>query len=76
MICLLNRIPCRRLWPCPCHLLPATCRYSVPRLHLPAKAIAAAKAAGKTPDTFYCLQARPSPPACLPFAACLPASVW
>lgn len=30
--------------------------YSFPQLHLPAKAIAAAKAAGKTPDTFYCLQ--------------------
>jgi len=30
--------------------------YSFPRLHLPAKAIAAAKAAGKTPDTFYCLE--------------------
>ncbi|KAI7845708.1 hypothetical protein COHA_000822 [Chlorella ohadii] len=30
--------------------------YSFPRLHLPPKAIAAAKAAGKTPDTFYCLQ--------------------
>lgn len=29
--------------------------YSFPRLHLPAKAMAAAKAAGKTPDTFYCL---------------------
>ena len=32
------------------------CRYSFPRLHLPPKALAAAKAAGKTPDTFYCLQ--------------------
>jgi glutamate--glyoxylate aminotransferase len=31
-------------------------RYSFPRLHLPAKATAAAKAAGKTLDTFYCLQ--------------------
>lgn len=30
--------------------------YSFPRLHLPPKAIAAAKAAGKTPDTLYCLQ--------------------
>lgn len=30
--------------------------YSFPRLHLPPKAIAAAKAAGKTPDTFYCLE--------------------
>jgi glutamate--glyoxylate aminotransferase len=30
--------------------------YSFPRLHLPPKAIEAAKAAGKTPDTFYCLQ--------------------
>ena len=29
--------------------------YSFPRLHLPPKAVAAAKAAGKTPDTFYCL---------------------
>jgi len=29
--------------------------YSFPRLHLPPKAIEAAKAAGKTPDTFYCL---------------------
>jgi len=30
--------------------------YSFPRLHLPQKAIDAAKAAGKTPDTFYCLE--------------------
>jgi glutamate--glyoxylate aminotransferase len=30
--------------------------YSFPRLALPAKAIAAAKAAGKEPDTFYCLR--------------------
>ena len=30
--------------------------YSFPRLHLPAKAIEAAKQAGKTPDTFYCLE--------------------
>ena len=29
--------------------------YSFPCLHLPPKAIEAAKAAGKTPDTFYCL---------------------
>lgn len=29
--------------------------YSFPRLHLPAKAIQAAKEAGKDPDTFYCL---------------------
>jgi len=29
--------------------------YAFPRLHLPPKAIAAAKAAGKAPDTFYCL---------------------
>ena len=29
--------------------------YSFPCLHLPQKAIDAAKAAGKTPDTFYCL---------------------
>lgn len=36
----------------------STHRYSFPRLHLPPKAIAAAKAAGKTPDTYYCLQAR------------------
>ncbi len=35
---------------------PTMRRYSFPRLHLPPKAIAAAKAAGKTPDTFYCLQ--------------------
>lgn len=35
---------------------PGFCRYSFPRLHLPPKAIAAAKAAGKTPDTLYCLQ--------------------
>ena len=66
--------------------LPLPCRYSVPRLHLPPKAIAAAKAAGKTPDTFYCLQARSpqspglAPPACclMPAApslyACVPAS--
>lgn len=30
-------------------------RYSFPRLHLPAKAVAAAAKAGKTADTFYCL---------------------
>ena len=30
--------------------------YSFPQLHLPAKAIAAAKAAGKAPDVFYCLR--------------------
>lgn len=30
--------------------------YSFPQLHLPPKAIEAAKAAGKTPDTFYCLK--------------------
>jgi glutamate--glyoxylate aminotransferase len=30
--------------------------YSFPRLHLPPKAIAAAKAAGKAPDVFYCLR--------------------
>ena len=30
--------------------------YSFPQLHLPAKAIAAAKAAGKAPDVFYCLK--------------------
>eukprot|EP00890_Picochlorum_soloecismus_P003603 jgi/Picsp_1/4243/NSC_01752-R1_alanine aminotransferase len=30
--------------------------YSFPRLHLPPKAIEAAKQAGKTPDTFYCLE--------------------
>lgn len=30
--------------------------YSFPRLHLPPKAVEAAKAAGKTPDTFYCLE--------------------
>lgn len=30
--------------------------YSFPRLHLPPKAIAAAAAAGKPADTFYCLQ--------------------
>jgi glutamate--glyoxylate aminotransferase len=30
--------------------------YSFPQLHLPPKAIEAAKEAGKTPDTFYCLQ--------------------
>ena len=30
--------------------------YSFPRLHLPQKAVEAAKAAGKTPDTFYCLE--------------------
>jgi len=29
--------------------------YSFPQLHLPPKAIAAAKAAGKAPDVFYCL---------------------
>jgi len=29
--------------------------YSFPRLRLPAKALAAAKAAGKAPDVFYCL---------------------
>ena len=29
--------------------------YAFPRLHLPPKALEAAKAAGKTPDTFYCL---------------------
>ena len=40
-----------------CHrTVTRTCRYSFPRLHLPPKAIAAAKAAGKTPDTLYCLQ--------------------
>lgn len=30
--------------------------YSFPRLTLPAKAIAAAEAAGKSPDVFYCLE--------------------
>ncbi|KAL4420157.1 hypothetical protein ABPG77_008293 [Micractinium sp. CCAP 211/92] len=30
--------------------------YSFPRLHLPPKALAAAQAAGKPADTFYCLQ--------------------
>lgn len=30
--------------------------YAFPRLHLPPKAIAAAKAAGKAPDAFYCLE--------------------
>ncbi len=30
--------------------------YSFPRLHLPKGAIDAARAAGKAPDTFYCLQ--------------------
>jgi glutamate--glyoxylate aminotransferase len=30
--------------------------YSFPRLHLPPGAVEAARAAGKTPDTFYCLQ--------------------
>ncbi len=30
--------------------------YSFPQIRLPAKAIAAAKAAGKAPDVFYCLQ--------------------
>jgi len=30
--------------------------YLFPQLHLPAAAVAAAKAAGKAPDTFYCLQ--------------------
>lgn len=30
--------------------------YSFPRLHLPRKAIEAAKAAGKAPDAFYCLK--------------------
>jgi len=29
--------------------------YSFPRLHLPPKAVEAAKKAGKAPDTFYCL---------------------
>lgn len=29
--------------------------YSFPRLHLPAKAVEAARDAGKDPDTFYCL---------------------
>ncbi|GAB4818926.1 hypothetical protein N2152v2_005972 [Parachlorella kessleri] len=29
--------------------------YSFPRLHLPPKAIAAAKAAGQAPDAFYCM---------------------
>ncbi|KAK7101702.1 alanine aminotransferase 2-like [Littorina saxatilis] len=28
--------------------------YAFPRLHLPAKAVEAAKAAGQTPDSFYC----------------------
>jgi glutamate--glyoxylate aminotransferase len=30
--------------------------YAFPRLNLPPKALAAAKAAGKSPDTWYCLQ--------------------
>ncbi|KIY92376.1 hypothetical protein MNEG_15586 [Monoraphidium neglectum] len=30
--------------------------YAFPRLHLPPKAVAAAKAAGKAPDVFYCLR--------------------
>merc|ERR1712100_741146 len=30
--------------------------YLFPQLHLPSAAVAAAKAAGKAPDTFYCLQ--------------------
>ena len=30
--------------------------YSFPQIHLPAKALAAAKAAGKSPDTWYCLK--------------------
>lgn len=30
--------------------------YAFPRIHLPPKAIAAAKAAGKQPDVFYCLK--------------------
>lgn len=30
--------------------------YSFPRLHLPPKAMEAAKQAGKSPDTFYCLK--------------------
>lgn len=30
--------------------------YSFPRLHLPRRAQEAARAAGKTPDTFYCLE--------------------
>lgn len=30
--------------------------YSFPRLHLPPKAVEAAKKAGKAPDTFYCLR--------------------
>lgn len=30
--------------------------YSFPRIHLPRKAIEAAKAAGKAPDAFYCLR--------------------
>ena len=34
---------------------PPPARYSFPQLHLPPKAIAAAKAAGKAPDVFYCL---------------------
>ena len=55
--------------------LPLPCRYSFPRLHLPPKAIAAAKAAGKTPDTFYCLQAslqKPSSPTLPHLAAPMP----
>ena len=57
--------------------LPLPCRYSFPRLHLPPKAIAAAKAAGKTPDTFYCLQARsPQSPGLAPPACCLIPTVW
>lgn len=30
--------------------------YSFPQIHLPQKALAAAKAAGKSPDTWYCLK--------------------
>lgn len=30
--------------------------YSFPRISLPPKAVAAAKAAGKKPDVFYCLK--------------------
>ena len=30
--------------------------HSFPQLHLPPKAVAAAKAAGKAPDVFYCLR--------------------
>ena len=51
--------------------------YSFPRLHLPPKAHAAAKAAGKPVDTFYCLQVPSwSPTARAQGRGCMRGTAW